>query len=66
MPDKCELLETCGFFLNFKSHTEVIKQRWIKLYCENLDTSDACERKKIRNQTGLPPEDNMAPTGKLM
>jgi hypothetical protein len=66
MSEKCELLEQCGFFLNFTSNFEVIKQGWIKLYCENRDTSELCERKKIRMQTGVPPADNMAPTGKLM
>jgi hypothetical protein len=63
---QCELLETCGFFLNFKSHTESIKQRWIELYCENSENSEICERKIIRKQTGEPPANNMAPTGKLL
>jgi len=28
--------------------------------------SEKCERKKIRKQTGKPPADNMAPTGKML
>lgn len=66
MPGKCELLEKCGFFLNFTSNMEVVKQRWISLYCENKLHSELCERKIIRLQTGAPPVDNMAPTGKLI
>ena len=66
MPNKCELLKTCGFFNNFNTNLEVINQRWIKLYCDDREHSELCERKKIRNQTGKPPVDNMAPTGMLM
>lgn len=66
MSDQCELLEKCGFFLNFTSHLEVIKQRWVTLYCENKASSELCERKIIRLRTGEPPADNMAPTGRLI
>lgn len=65
-PNKCELIETCGFFLNFRSHTEVVKQLTIDLYCNDLELSELCERKKIRKQTGEPPPDNMSPTGNLL
>ena len=65
-PEQCEMLEKCGFFLNFKSHSESIKQRWIHLYCESRETSEVCERKITRKQTGEPPSDNMAPTGRLL
>ncbi len=63
---KCELLDKCGFFLNFKGNTEVIRQGWIKLYCESKDKSETCVRKQIRKQTGKPPADNMTPTGKML
>lgn len=66
MSDKCELLDTCGFFLNFKGNSEVIKQGWIRSFCESRVKSERCERKKIRAQTGQPPVDNMTPTGKLL
>ena len=66
MSQKCELLEKCGFFLNFKRNSEVVKQGWIRAFCENLDKSEKCERKKTRKRTGKPPADNMAPTGKML
>jgi len=66
MLEKCELLDKCGFFLNFKGNTEVIKQGWIKLYCENKEKSEKCVRKQIRKQTGKPPADNITPTGKML
>ena len=66
MLDQCEMLGKCGFFTNFKGNSEVIKQGWVKTYCENHIKSSKCERKKIRAQTGKPPADHMAPTGKLL
>jgi len=66
MSEKCELLEKCGFFLNYQGNSEVIKQGWISNFCESYDKSEKCERKKVRNQTGKPPADHMAPTGRLL
>ncbi len=59
----CELLESCGFFQNFKGNSEVINRGWIRMFCESREKSERCERKNIRKQTGKPPADNMAPTG---
>lgn len=66
MPKKCELLDKCGFFLNFIGDSEVLQQGWIKMYCEDKEKSEKCERKKIREKTGAPPADNMVPTGKML
>jgi len=66
MGEKCELLEKCGFFLNFQGNSEVVKQGWIRNFCESKEKSEKCERKKIRKETGKPPTDNMAPTGRLL
>jgi hypothetical protein len=62
----CELLEKCGFFANHKGNTEVVREGWIRMFCESLEKSELCERKKIRRQTGQPPPDNLTPTGKLL
>lgn len=64
--DKCELLEKCGFFLNYQGNSEVIKKGWIRMFCESKAKSETCERKKIRMKTGKPPADNMTPSGKLL
>ena len=66
MPERCELLNKCGFFLNFKGNSEVVKQGWIRTFCESKEKSKKCKRKEIRRTTGKPPKDNMAPTGKLL
>ena len=66
MTEKCELLDKCGFFLNFKGNTEVTKQNWIQVFCESKEKSENCKRKQFRKENGHPPVDNMTPTGKLI
>ncbi len=66
MSEKCELLQKCGFFLNYNSNSEVVTQGWIRIFCENQEKSKRCIRKKIRKHTGKPPPDNMTPTGKML
>jgi hypothetical protein len=66
MRAKCELLLKCGFFKNFKNDAGVLEMAWIRMYCESPETSESCERKLFRKQTGRPPADNMAPTGKML
>ena len=46
MKEQSELLEKCGFFNNFRGNSEVIKKGWIRLYCEDKEKSETCERKK--------------------
>ncbi len=62
----CELLASCGFFNRFQGNHEVVKQGWIKLYCNDGVWSEKCARKIVYRQTGTPPADNMTPTGKML
>jgi hypothetical protein len=66
MRKQCELLEKCGFFINYNEGVGVLEKAWIRMYCKSLETSDSCERKMFRKQTGRLPVDNMAPTGKML
>jgi hypothetical protein len=66
MSEPCELLEKCGLFLRYKGNTDVVKQGWIRMYCEDQEKSEHCERKKVRMRTGQPPADNIAPSGELL
>ncbi len=64
---ECELLEQCGFFVNYSSNIEVVKQGWARLFCENKNNkSEACARKKQFLESGEKPPDNLAPNGILM
>ena len=64
--EKRELLEKCGFLKNYNEHARVLARAWIRMYCESLETSESCERKMFRKQTGRPPAENMATTGKML
>jgi hypothetical protein len=66
MSQPCENLAKCGFFINFKGNSEAIQHGWIRLYCEDINKSEVCERKKYKKLHGLPPADNMSPTGKML
>lgn len=60
---KCERLETCGFFKKYQeSHAGACKTL-IETFCLNKEKSVACERKKIFQETGIPPDDDMMPSG---
>ena len=66
MSEKCDLLEKCGFFKHYNKTIEVLEKAWVIMYCESKETSEQCERKKIRREKGFPPVDNMAPTGEIL
>jgi hypothetical protein len=66
MSEPCENLSGCSFFKDFKGNPESVKNRWIKLYCEDKAISESCERKKSKKATGKAPPANMAPTGRLL
>lgn len=65
MEKQCEFLDQCGFYKNFSGNVEAVRNGWIRMFCSELKKSERCQRKKIRQETGNPPPDNMAPTGQL-
>jgi hypothetical protein len=66
MQKNCENPVKCHFFEDFKGNSEVVKEGWIRHFCESKEKSEKGERKKVGRQTGKPPLDNMAPTGKML
>lgn len=54
MDEKCENLTACGFFINCRANTEVVKHGWISMFCESKEKSERCVRKKIKRETGSP------------
>ena len=66
MEENCEMLEKCGFFNNFKGNSEVIKNGWVRMFCQSKSKSEKCKRKEIRRTTGNSAPDNMAPTGDVV
>jgi hypothetical protein len=66
MSEPCENLSSCPFFKEFKGNPDVVKNRWIKLFCEDKSKSEHCERKKLKKATGKAPPASMAPTGRIL
>jgi hypothetical protein len=66
MCEKCEFIDKCGFFMNYKGNSEVMKNGWVRLFCEKKEWSEKCERKIYRTEHGKHPADNMSPTGQLL
>jgi len=65
--DKCELIEQCGFFNNFQGEERsTLMNGWMKMFCDKIEKSQRCERKKIFFKTGTEPNQKLTPTGKLM
>jgi hypothetical protein len=63
--NECELLDNCSYF-NVYGKQAKAKEAWIRLFCMDKKKSEKCERKKILNQTGEPPPNNMSPTGEML
>lgn len=61
----CGLLDTCGFFRKYDSSLDLACRGFIKTYCKG-DNMEQCERKKYRDEHGIPPEDDMMPSGQIM
>jgi hypothetical protein len=61
----CERLDNCGFFKKYKDTYKNTCAALIEEYCKNREKSKACVRKKIFDETGSPPEDDMLPNGEF-
>lgn len=64
--ESCQFLPMCAFFNNFRGYPEVIKEGWIRMYCNDLEQSNSCARKKFLMTNGCPPPENMSPTGRFI
>ena len=62
---ECELLSTCGFFKKHESSHDFACRGFIKTYCKG-DLLDSCKRKAYRNEHGVPPHEDMLPSGQMM
>jgi hypothetical protein len=65
MADECELLSVCGFFKKYQNTKELACRGFIAQYCKG-DKMDQCKRKAFRKEHGVPPEDDMMPTGQIV
>jgi hypothetical protein len=65
MAISCELLEKCGFFKKHQETKELVCRGFINQYC-NGPKQNECKRKEYRYEHGVPPGDDMMPSGHLM
>ncbi len=60
----CDLLETCGYFKKYQASKELACKGFISQYCHG-DKQDECQRKTYRKEHGVPPADDMMPSGHM-
>lgn len=65
MENRCELLSKCGFFKKYESSKELACKGFINQYC-NGSKQNECKRLEYRKQNGVPPSDDMMPSGHMM
>ena len=59
---ECENLATCGFFKKYMNTHNLACKGFIKMYCKG-EKMNECVRKTYSEKNGVPPPDNMMPTG---
>lgn len=64
MNNECQLLATCGFFRKYQSTKDMVCKGFIAMYCKG-DKMNECKRLEYRNKHGVPPSDDMMPTGQI-
>jgi hypothetical protein len=62
MANECKLLGTCGFFRKFNESKNLACKGFILMYCKG-DKMDECKRLEYRELHGIPPSDDMMPSG---
>lgn len=65
MTNECILLEKCGFFKKYQTTKDLACKGFIELYCRGPKQSE-CKRMEFRKQNGVPPVDDMMPTGQII
>ncbi len=65
MENECELLNKCGFFKKYQSTKDMICKGFIAMYCKGGKMNE-CKRLEYRNANGVPPADDMMPSGQMI
>ena len=65
MEKECELLNKCGFFRKYQSTKDLVCKGFISMYCKG-NKMDDCKRLEYRNKHGVPPSDDMMPSGQII
>jgi hypothetical protein len=65
MENQCELLSKCGFFKKYESSKELACKGFINQYCNGPKKAE-CKRLEYRQKNGVPPVDDMMPSGQII
>lgn len=65
MENDCYLLNSCPFFKKYQPTKDLVCKGFIALYCKG-PKRDKCKRLEYRTKFGIPPSEDMMPTGQFM
>ena len=62
---ECDILPICGFFKKYGISNKISSQDLINRYCKGREMK-VCKRLEYRKNYGIPPPDEMLPSGLMM
>jgi hypothetical protein len=65
MGQECEFLAECGLFTKHQPTNDLACQGFIKMYCQGPKMGE-CKRLEHRLRNGMPPSDDMLPSGNML
>jgi hypothetical protein len=63
--EECEMLPKCGFFKKYQAVKDLACRGFIRMYCRGPKMEE-CVRKQYRVKHGVPPSDDMMPSGQTI
>ena len=65
MEKECEMLSKCGFFKKYQGTKDLVCRGFIAMYCKGNKMNE-CKRMEYRKKNGVPPSDDMMPSGQFV
>jgi len=63
--DSCENTPNCGFFKKYQDKKSLACAGFVQQYCQGSKQGE-CKRKAYKKEHGVPPSDDMMPTGQML
>jgi len=60
---KCELMENCSFYWNYRMHPDSLKRNLITRYCHSGELPEKCARIIYARKYSEPPHPGITPEG---
>lgn len=65
MSTACANLQNCGFFVKYGAKKNLACQGFISMYCKGEKMME-CKRMAFKKENGVPPSDDMMPSGQMV